>query len=88
MSGRGTRAGRTGDSRRATGQGGIVIKRCAGCTREVLSTYQGAVTPIGKGEIASVAANGDVVGRCQCGRRVVWLRDRPKVRKPPAITTG
>lgn len=88
MTRRGTRAGRTGDSRRATGQGGIVIKRCEGCTREVLSAYRGEVTPVGSGEIASVAANGDVVGRCQCGRRVVFLRDRPKVRKAPSIRTG
>jgi uncharacterized protein with PIN domain len=64
------------------------VKRCPGCTREVLSAYRGEVIAVGKGEIASVTKDGDVVGRCSCGRRVVWERERPGIRKPPAITTG
>lgn len=87
MSGR-HRAGRTGDTRRATGAGGIVIKRCAGCTREVLSAYKGEVTAVGQGVIVSVTREGDVIGLCACSRRVVWYRDRPGVRPGPSITTG
>jgi ferredoxin len=69
------RAGRTGDSRRRTGQGGVAIKRCGSCHAEVLSAYRGAVTAVGKGEIARVESNGDVVGRCQCGLTVTWARE-------------
>ena len=71
---KGHRAGRTGDSRRATGQGGVVIKRC-GCSREVLSAFRGIVTPATDGTIERVEANGDVVGRCECGRTVTWRRE-------------
>ncbi len=84
MSGR-NRAGRTGDTRRSTGQGGIVIKRCGGCEREVLSAYRGEVTAVGPGEIQSVTKDGDVIGRCACGRRVVWERER---KRRPVMTTG
>lgn len=82
------RGGRTGDTRRATGQGGIVLKRCQGCTREVLSAHRGEVTAVGQGEIISVTRDGDVVGRCQCGRRVVWERERPRAKPAVKITTG
>lgn len=75
------RAGRTGDSRRATGQGGVVIKRCQGCYSEVLSSYRGEVTAVGKGEIERVARGGDVIGRCECGRTVTWRRALP----PPSV---
>jgi hypothetical protein len=51
----------------------------------VLSAYRGEVTPVGKGEIASVTKEGDVVGRCACGRRVVWERIR---KQAPRISTG
>lgn len=72
-------------NRQTTGEGGVAIKRCAACTREVLSAYRGEVTAVGKGEIISVTKDGDVVGRCYCGRRVVWERDR---KRPPKVTTG
>lgn len=88
MTRRGTRGGRSGDSRKGTGQGGIVVKRCSGCEREVLSAHRGEVTPAGSGTIVSVSMAGDVVGRCYCGRRVVWQRELPHVRQPPAIRTG
>jgi len=83
-----TRAGRTGDARRATGQGGIVVKRCQGCDREVLSAYRGAVTAVGKGEIEKVERNGDVIGRCACGRPVVWQRQLAHAKPTPTIRTG
>lgn len=82
------RAGRTGDSRRSTGQGGIVIKRCRGCEREVLSSNKGEVTAVGKGQIEKVKSNGDVVGRCCCGRPVVWERERARPKPPPRVTAG
>lgn len=69
------RAGRTGDSRRATGQGGIAIKRCSTCHSEVLSAYRGVVTAVGQGVLERVEANGDVVGRCRCGQTVRWVRE-------------
>lgn len=78
------RAGRTGDERKRTGQGGVAIKRCGVCYREVLSAYKGAVTAIGKGEIAKVESTGDVVGRCECGSSVVWRREI----KRTTLTTG
>lgn len=68
------RAGRTGDSRRSTGQGGIVIKRCQTCHSEVLSAFRGVVTAVGQGVLEKVEANGDVVGRCRCGQTVRWIR--------------
>lgn len=73
----GHRAGRTGDQRRRTGAGGLVIKRCGACTREVLSAYRGEVSAAGRGEIALVRRNGDIVGRCECGNAVTWERVRP-----------
>lgn len=61
-------------------RGGVVFKRCGTCHREVLSAHRGEVTAVGKGEILSVARNGDIVGKCECGRRVVWEREvsRPR----------
>lgn len=81
-------SGRTGDARRATGQGGPTVKRCRGCEREVLSAYRGVVTAAGKGNIEKVEANGDVVGRCACGRPVVWERERSRPKPPPRVTVG
>lgn len=63
------------------GAGGVVFKRCTTCKREVLSAFRGEVTAVGKGEIQSVAPNGDIVGKCECGRRVIWVRER--ARPPP-----
>lgn len=74
------RAGRSGDTRRSTGQGGIAIKRCATCRSEVLSAYKGAVTAVEKGMIERVEANGDIIGRCQCGDTVTWVRALPAAR--------
>lgn len=82
------RAGRTGDTRRSTGQGGIAIKRCQTCSSPVLSAYRGAVTAVGKGMIEKVESNGDVVGRCFCGSRVVWEREWPRVRPGPRVIAG
>jgi hypothetical protein len=82
------RGGRTEDSRRVTGQGGIVVKRCRGCEREVLSSDKGEVTAVGKGEIERVRSNGDVVGRCYCGRPVVWERERVRPKPPPRLSVG
>lgn len=66
--------------RQQAGSGGIVIKRCGRCTREVLSAYRGAVIAVGKGVLEKVEPNGDVVGRCCCGSAVVWTREvsRPR----------
>lgn len=63
-----------------TGAGGVVFKRCPVCHREVLSAFRGEVTAVGKGEIASVSKEGHVIGRCECGKRVVWEREiaRPR----------
>lgn len=58
-----------------TGQGGIAFKHCRVCHRRVLSAYRGEVTAVGKSEIQSVAANGDVIGLCECGARAVWERE-------------
>jgi len=70
------RAGRSGDERRRTGQGGIVLKRCPGCHQEVLSAFRGDVTRIGQGEIEEVKSNGDIVGKCGgCGGQVLWKRE-------------
>lgn len=61
--------------RQQAGSGGIVIKRCGRCTREVLSAYRGAVTAVGKGVLEKVEPNGDIIGRCECGTAVTWTRD-------------
>lgn len=63
-----------------TGAGGVAFKCCAVCRRQVLSAFRGEVTAVGKGEILSVAANGDVVGKCECGKRVVWEREVSRAR--------
>lgn len=66
--------------RQQAGSGGIAIKRCRTCQREVLSAYRGAVTAVGQGTLEKVEPNGDVVGRCCCGTAVVWTREvsRPR----------
>lgn len=58
-----------------TGPGGVAIKRCRTCQREVLSAYRGTVTAVGQGEIEKVEPDGTIVGRCSCGTRVVWHRE-------------
>jgi endogenous inhibitor of DNA gyrase (YacG/DUF329 family) len=80
------RAGRTGDQRRRTGQGEVAFRCCPVCGRQVLSVFRGEVTAVGKGEILSVTREGDVVGGCECGKRVVWKREIP--RSSPTITSG
>jgi uncharacterized protein with PIN domain len=57
------------------GAGGVAMKRCPVCHRDVLSAYRGEVTAVGKGEIVSVTREGHVVGQCECGKRVCWERD-------------
>lgn len=74
------RAGRTGDQRRRTGQGGSVVKRCPVCFAEVLSAYRGEVTAVGRSEILSVDRDGNIHGKCECGKSVVWERVRPAPR--------
>lgn len=74
------RAGRTGDTRRSTGQGGAVLKRCHACQQEVLSAHRGVVTAVGQGVLEKVEANGDIIGRCRCGRTVTWVRALPAAR--------
>lgn len=61
--------------RRTSGPGGVVFKRCPVCFREVLSAYRGEVAAVGKGEIQSVTGEGHVIGKCECGRRVIWERE-------------
>lgn len=80
-------SGRTGDARRRTGQGGIVIKRCPVCYREVLSAYRGEVTPIGAGVIERVGREGNVYASCECGKTVVWEREQSSVKPTPKITS-
>lgn len=63
------------DGRRRSGPPGVVFKHCPVCWREVLSAHRGEVTAVGKSEILSVAPNGDIVGRCECGKSVVWERE-------------
>lgn len=58
------------------GQGGVIFKRCPTCHREVLSAYRGEVSAVGKASILSVTREGNVVGICVCGKRVVWERER------------
>jgi hypothetical protein len=58
--------------RRQTGPGGVAIKRCPVCHRDVLSAFRGEVTAVGKGEIQSVSREGHVIGKCACGKHVVW----------------
>ena len=62
------------------GDGKVAFKCCPICGRQVLSAFRGEVTAVGKGEILSVSAQGDVVGRCDCGKRVVWERDLARTR--------
>lgn len=70
---------KTNEGRLPTG-GRVVFKHCPVCHRQVLSAYRGEVTAAGKGEIVSVSRDGDVVGVCECGKRVVWEREvsRPR----------
>lgn len=65
-------------SLRRTGQGGVVMKRCQTCHREVLSAYRGEVSAVGKGEILKVDRDGNVHGKCPCGASVVWTRERAR----------
>lgn len=62
-------------ARHRPGQGGVIFKRCSACYREVLSAHRGAVTAVGKGAIEEIRSNGDVVAKCECGRRVEWERE-------------
>lgn len=65
---------------------GVLTKRCLTCNRPVLTFHRGVVSPAQEARVEKVEANGDVVGLCRCGRRVVWLKARH--RTAPIITTG
>lgn len=82
------RGGRTGDERRRTGQGGVVIKRCSTCHSEVLSAFRGVVTAVGQGVLEKVESNGDIVGRCRCGETVRWTREVKRDARTAIVSTG
>jgi hypothetical protein len=55
--------------------GRIVTKRCPVCHRDVLSAHRGEITAVGRAEIAKVARDGSVIGRCECGAQTTWERE-------------
>jgi hypothetical protein len=72
--------------RRRSGAGGVVVKRCDGCDRPVLSVYRGAISPMGKARIELVQSNGNVIARCVCGGQAAWIRTLAN--RPVAVTAG
>lgn len=69
-----------GAQRRVTGPGGVAFRTCPTCHRPVLSAFRGEVTAVGKGEIQSVTREGSIIGKCECGKRVVWEREPTRAR--------
>jgi hypothetical protein len=55
--------------------GGVAFKKCPTCWAPVLSAYRGEVTAVGKSEILSVTREGHIIGKCNCGKQVVWERE-------------
>lgn len=54
----------------------MAYRRCPICHREVLSAFRGEVSAVGKATILSVSKEGHIIGVCECGKRVVWERER------------